>query len=106
MGHAANAMPSDGQIFNANSRPPIIHKGKIFNIFNRLRLFSTKLTSVPIEADIDFSKLLPFRRSGRNVTGRRHHFLTAIMGGVFDSAFRNFAAAFEDRANLIYGKTR
>jgi coenzyme Q-binding protein COQ10 len=32
--------------------------------------------------------------------------LGLIMGGMFDSAFRKFAAAFEDRANVVYGKAR
>lgn len=30
--------------------------------------------------------------------------LGLIMGGMFDAAFRKFAAAFEDRANVVYGK--
>ncbi|NVK35321.1 MAG: type II toxin-antitoxin system RatA family toxin [Rhodobacteraceae bacterium] len=29
--------------------------------------------------------------------------LSALMGGMFDMAFRRFAAAFEERANQIYG---
>ncbi len=30
--------------------------------------------------------------------------LAIVMGGMFDAAFRKFAAAFEDRANVVYGK--
>jgi coenzyme Q-binding protein COQ10 len=30
--------------------------------------------------------------------------LAAVMGAVFDTAFRKFAAAFETRADVIYGK--
>jgi coenzyme Q-binding protein COQ10 len=33
-------------------------------------------------------------------------FLSAILGGVFDAAVRKFTVAFEDRANLVYGKAR
>ncbi len=33
-------------------------------------------------------------------------FLSTIMGGVFDTAVRKFTVAFEDRANLVYGKAR
>jgi coenzyme Q-binding protein COQ10 len=29
--------------------------------------------------------------------------LAALVGGVFDTAFRKFAAAFEERADLVYG---
>ncbi|MGH6935092.1 MAG: type II toxin-antitoxin system RatA family toxin [Methylocella sp.] len=36
----------------------------------------------------------------------KNHFLGALMGRLFDSAFRKFAAAFEDRANVVYGKAR
>lgn len=36
----------------------------------------------------------------------KSHFFTALMSGVFDAAFRKFTAAFEDRANLVYGKAR
>ena len=36
----------------------------------------------------------------------RSHFLGALMGRMFDAAFRKFAAAFEDRANFVYGKAR
>jgi len=30
--------------------------------------------------------------------------LALVMGGIFDAAFRKFAQAFEDRANVVYGK--
>ncbi|HTV32627.1 MAG TPA: type II toxin-antitoxin system RatA family toxin [Methylocella sp.] len=30
--------------------------------------------------------------------------LSLLMGGIFDRAFRKFAAAFEDRADVVYGK--
>lgn len=33
----------------------------------------------------------------------RSRALAALMGSVFDSAFRRFAGAFEDRANEVYG---
>ncbi len=33
-------------------------------------------------------------------------FLGALMGGMFDAAFRKFTLAFEDRAAAIYGKAR
>jgi coenzyme Q-binding protein COQ10 len=36
----------------------------------------------------------------------KSHFLGAIMGGVFDAAFRKFTVAFEDRADVVYGKAR
>jgi coenzyme Q-binding protein COQ10 len=36
----------------------------------------------------------------------KSHFLGAIMGRMFDAAFRKFTAAFEDRAAAIYGKAR
>ena len=36
----------------------------------------------------------------------KSQFLSAIMGGVFETAFRKFTAAFEDRANIVYGNTR
>ncbi len=36
----------------------------------------------------------------------KSRFLGAIMGGMFDAAFRKFAAAFEDRADVVYGKAR
>jgi coenzyme Q-binding protein COQ10 len=32
--------------------------------------------------------------------------LGLLMGRMFDAAFRKFAAAFEDRANVVYGKVR
>jgi coenzyme Q-binding protein COQ10 len=32
--------------------------------------------------------------------------LGLIMGKMFDAAFRKFAAAFEERANVVYGKAR
>ena len=32
--------------------------------------------------------------------------LAALMGAVFDAAFRRFAEAFERRANLVYGRQR
>lgn len=32
--------------------------------------------------------------------------LGVLMGGMFDAAFRKFASAFEDRADLVYGKAR
>jgi coenzyme Q-binding protein COQ10 len=32
--------------------------------------------------------------------------LALLMGRMFDAAFRKFAAAFEDRANVVYGKVR
>lgn len=32
--------------------------------------------------------------------------LALLMGGIFDAAFRKFAEAFEDRANVVYGKAR
>jgi coenzyme Q-binding protein COQ10 len=31
--------------------------------------------------------------------------LGILMGGMFETAFRKFAAAFEDRADVVYGKT-
>ena len=33
----------------------------------------------------------------------RSALLSALLGGVFDKAFRHFTAAFEDRADVIYG---
>ena len=36
----------------------------------------------------------------------RSRALGAIMGGMFDSAFRKFAEAFEDRADAVYGTAR
>jgi len=36
----------------------------------------------------------------------RSRALGTIMGGMFDSAFRKFAEAFEDRADAVYGKVR
>jgi coenzyme Q-binding protein COQ10 len=36
----------------------------------------------------------------------KSHFLGAIMGKMFDAAFRKFANAFEDRADVVYGKAR
>jgi coenzyme Q-binding protein COQ10 len=33
----------------------------------------------------------------------RSHILGAVMGAVFDRAFRRFAEAFEQRADLVYG---
>ncbi|MCI0468161.1 MAG: type II toxin-antitoxin system RatA family toxin [Beijerinckiaceae bacterium] len=35
----------------------------------------------------------------------RSRALGAIMGGMFDTAFRKFAEAFEERADFVYGKT-
>jgi coenzyme Q-binding protein COQ10 len=35
----------------------------------------------------------------------RSRVLAALMGTVFDAAFRRFAEAFEKRADIIYGKT-
>jgi coenzyme Q-binding protein COQ10 len=35
----------------------------------------------------------------------RSRVLAALMGAMFDAAFRRFAAAFEKRADQIYGKT-
>ncbi len=35
----------------------------------------------------------------------RSRALSALMGAVFDKAFRKFSAAFEQRADVIYGKT-
>jgi coenzyme Q-binding protein COQ10 len=32
--------------------------------------------------------------------------LGLLMGGMFDKAFRKFAEAFEDRADIVYGKAR
>jgi coenzyme Q-binding protein COQ10 len=34
----------------------------------------------------------------------KSHFLSTLMGGMFDAAFRKFTAAFENRADVIYGK--
>jgi coenzyme Q-binding protein COQ10 len=36
----------------------------------------------------------------------KSHFLGAIMGSVFDAAFRKFTLAFENRAAAVYGKAR
>ena len=36
----------------------------------------------------------------------KSHFLGAVMGGMFDAAFRKFTAAFENRADVVYGKER
>jgi coenzyme Q-binding protein COQ10 len=36
----------------------------------------------------------------------RSRLLSALMGGVFDHAFRRFAEAFETRADRMYGKAR
>jgi coenzyme Q-binding protein COQ10 len=36
----------------------------------------------------------------------RSRILSALMGGVFDHAFRRFAEAFEARADVLYGRTR
>ena len=36
----------------------------------------------------------------------RSRMLGLLMGGLFDAAFRKFAAAFERRADLLYGKSR
>jgi coenzyme Q-binding protein COQ10 len=36
----------------------------------------------------------------------KSHFLGAVMGGMFDAAFRKFTVAFEDRADVVYGKAR
>jgi coenzyme Q-binding protein COQ10 len=36
----------------------------------------------------------------------KSHFLGAIMGSMFDAAFRKFTLAFENRAAAVYGKAR
>lgn len=36
----------------------------------------------------------------------KSHVLGALMGGMFDAAFRKFAAAFEERADVVYGRAR
>jgi coenzyme Q-binding protein COQ10 len=36
----------------------------------------------------------------------KSHFLGAIMGRMFDAAFRKFTLAFENRAAAVYGKAR
>jgi coenzyme Q-binding protein COQ10 len=36
----------------------------------------------------------------------KSHFLGAVMGRIFDAAFRKFTAAFENRADVVYGKER
>ena len=43
--------------------------------------------------DVDFSIRYEFKSRA----------LAMVMGSVFDSAFRRFASAFEDRANEVYG---
>jgi coenzyme Q-binding protein COQ10 len=35
----------------------------------------------------------------------RSRTLGALMGSMFDAAFRKFAQAFEDRADVVYGRT-
>jgi len=47
------------------------------------------------ESIVDFSIAYEFRSRA----------LSAVMGAVFDRAFRKFAEAFEDRADEIFGKT-
>jgi coenzyme Q-binding protein COQ10 len=36
----------------------------------------------------------------------KSHLLGAVMGKMFDAAFRKFTGAFEDRADAVYGKAR
>jgi coenzyme Q-binding protein COQ10 len=36
----------------------------------------------------------------------KSHFLGSIMGRMFDRAFRKFTVAFEDRADVVYGRAR
>ncbi|HEY8193505.1 MAG TPA: SRPBCC family protein [Hyphomicrobium sp.] len=83
--------------------------------------FTTRVVTKPAEKQIDVSYLDgPFKRLDNrwrfsdDATGSTIDFfidyefrslmLGALVGAVFDQAFRRFAAAFEERAAQVYGK--
>lgn len=64
-----------------------------------LRVLSNRWTFRPIAEDsceVEFYISYEFKS----------RMLSAVMGAVFDAAFRRFAAAFEARADKVYGKKR
>ena len=66
-------------------------KGPFSNLENRWAFESTSET----DSDVGFFLSYEFRS----------RMLAMLMGTMFDTAFQRFAAAFEKRADVIYGKT-
>ncbi len=63
--------------------------GPFKHLENRWRFIETAPNSCIVEFDIAYEF--------------RNRALALLVGGVFDTAFRKFAEAFEARANVVYG---